>query len=60
MILVHEVCNNYTLEPEYGHVELIKREDLFDEKNGYLNGDRLTIVCKLIVVQELVNLLDGI
>jgi hypothetical protein len=29
---------------------LIKREELLNEENGYLDGDRLTIVCSLTII----------
>jgi hypothetical protein len=42
----------------WGFDKLIKREDLFNEENGYLDGDRLTIVCKLMVQQKSVIFLS--
>lgn len=40
------------VENKYGHEKLIKREEIFTEENDFLDDDRLTIVCKLIVQQE--------
>jgi hypothetical protein len=40
---------------KFGNTRLIKREDLLDEKNGYLDDDQLTIVCTLMVQQETVR-----